>query len=147
VALDRRSPLSLAVAEAVRLRSPGVDLRMAAGNAVLPTADGRGLAVRKACCAATVIVPFTSECTTSIGQIVLYSAHRATLLDTGGKKLFCHMQGQLLAVSPYESHLDERLYGPRAHAYDPQRAELDAITGVAGIGGIAGFAFGGGRYR
>ena len=57
------------------------------------------------------------------------------------------VQGQLLAASPYESHLDERLFGPRASDFDPRRGDLIAISGVAGIGGIAGFAFGGGRYR
>lgn len=56
-------------------------------------------------------------------------------------------QGQLLAVSPYESHLDERLFGQCAFEYNPQRGDLAAISGVAGIGGVAGFAFGGGRYR
>lgn len=57
------------------------------------------------------------------------------------------LQGQLLAVSPYESHLDERLFGPHAFDYDPCRGDLAAVLGVAGIGGVAGFAFGGGRYR
>ena len=62
--------------------------------------------------------------------------------------LWCmQLQGQLLAVSPYESHLDERLFGPRAHEYDPGRLGLAAVNGVAGVGGISGFAFGGGRYR
>ncbi|CAL8466371.1 g5907 [Coccomyxa elongata] len=102
VALDRRGPLAAAVAEAVRLRSPGVDLRAAAADARLPLCDGRLLAVKK---------------------------------------------GQLLAVSPHESHLDERLFGPRAHEFDPGRPGLAAVVGVAGVGGIAGFAFGGGRYR
>ncbi len=50
VALDRRGPLAAAVAEAVRLRSPGVDLRAAAADAPLPLSDGRFLAVKKVCC-------------------------------------------------------------------------------------------------
>lgn len=50
-------------------------------------------------------------------------------------------------MSPYESHLDERLFGPRAYEFDPRRPGLTAVVGVAGVGGVAGFAFGGGRYR
>lgn len=48
VALDRKGPLAAAVAEAVRLRSPGVDLRMAAADLFSPIADGRQLSVKKA---------------------------------------------------------------------------------------------------
>ena len=48
VALDRKGPLTAAVAEAVRLRSPGVDLRMAAADLCLPMADGKKLSVKKA---------------------------------------------------------------------------------------------------
>ena len=50
-------------------------------------------------------------------------------------------------MSPYESHLDERLFAPDAGSFDPDRAQLACITGVAGIGGISGLAFGGGLYR
>ena len=57
------------------------------------------------------------------------------------------VQGELLAVSPYESHRDERLFGPGAARFDPDRKPLHGIEGVAGIGGISGFAFGGGLYR
>lgn len=56
-------------------------------------------------------------------------------------------QGQLLAVSPYESHLDERLFGNDALEFNPLRPPVAGISGVAGVGGIAGIAFGGGQYR
>ena len=56
-------------------------------------------------------------------------------------------QGELLAVSPYESHRDERLFGPAAARFDPDRQPVQGVEGVAGIGGIAGLAFGGGLYR
>lgn len=60
---------------------------------------------------------------------------------------FASMQGQLLAVSPYESHLEERLFGTDAAEFNPGRPGLSVISGVAGIGGTAGIAFGGGQYR
>ncbi|EIE20039.1 hypothetical protein COCSUDRAFT_83555 [Coccomyxa subellipsoidea C-169] len=116
VALDRRGPLAATVAEAVRLRSPGVDLRMAACDTCMPMDDGRQLSIKKACNLSQRCIRITQS-------------------------------GQLLAVSPYESHLDERLFGSRAFDYNPCRGDLAAVTGVAGIGGVAGFAFGGGRYR
>ena len=50
-------------------------------------------------------------------------------------------------MSPYESHRDERLFGPGAARFDPDRQALHGVDGVAGIGGISGFAFGGGLYR
>ena len=50
-------------------------------------------------------------------------------------------------MSPYESHLDERLFGPGADSFDPDREPLRGVDGVAGIGGISGLAFGGGQYR
>ncbi len=57
-------------------------------------------------------------------------------------------QGDVLAVSPYESHLDERLFGAGAAAYDPGRLPLRLAGGaVPGVGGLAGLVFGGGRYR
>ena len=56
-------------------------------------------------------------------------------------------QGELLAVSPYESHHDERLFGPDAACYNPDRQPLQGIGGVPGVGGVSGLAFGGGMYR
>jgi hypothetical protein len=54
----------------------------------------------------------------------------------------------VLAVSPYESHLDARLFGAGAAAYDPGRQPLRLAGGaVPGVGGLAGLVFGGGRYR
>ena len=56
-------------------------------------------------------------------------------------------QGELLAVSPYESHRDERLFGQHAASFIPDREAMKGLDGVAGIGGISGLAFGGGQYR
>ncbi len=58
------------------------------------------------------------------------------------------LQGEVLAVSPYESHLDERLFGPHAAAYDLDRPALRLGDGaVPGVGGLSGLVFGGGKYR
>ena len=46
-ALDRKGRLAACVAEAVRLRAPGIDLRMAAAELRLPLGGGRQLHVRK----------------------------------------------------------------------------------------------------
>lgn len=57
----------------------------------------------------------------------------------------------MLAVSPFESHQDERLFPPAASQYLPDRPGLacphSRLHEVAGVGGIAGIVFGGGRYR
>lgn len=54
----------------------------------------------------------------------------------------------MLAVSPYESHMDERLFGADAAAYNPERPALRLADGsVPGVGGLPGLVFGGGRYR
>lgn len=83
-----------------------------------------------------------------LGRIQGYQCSLCCLCQDRLLTVWCmRLQGQLLAVSPYESHLDERLFGPRAHEFDPGRPGVAAVMGVAGVGGIAGFAFGGGRYR
>ena len=57
----------------------------------------------------------------------------------------------MLAVSPFESHQDERLFQPAACLYRPDRPGMhcpqSGLHEVAGVGGIAGLVFGGGRYR
>ena len=46
--MERTGPLAACVAEAVRLRSPGIDLRAAAADLRLPAGDGgRHVLVRK----------------------------------------------------------------------------------------------------
>ncbi len=60
-------------------------------------------------------------------------------------------QGDMLAVSPYESHHDPRFFHPHPYEYDPSRVGLQcpgsSLHEVPGVGGIAGLVFGGGRYR
>ena len=48
MALDRSSHLAKCVAEAVRLRAPGIDMRMAAADVMLPCSPGRPVKIRKA---------------------------------------------------------------------------------------------------
>ena len=60
-------------------------------------------------------------------------------------------QGDMLAVSPYESHHDPRFFQPHPARYDPTRGGLQCLGSslheVPGISSIAGLVFGGGRYR
>ena len=60
-------------------------------------------------------------------------------------------QGDMLAVSPYESHHDPRFFQPHPARYDPNRGGLhcpgSSLHEVSGISGMAGLVFGGGRYR
>lgn len=59
----------------------------------------------------------------------------------------------MLAVSPYESHSSEKLFGEDAGHYNPDRVgmRLEGRTAlhasIVGVGGVAGLAFGGGKYR
>lgn len=48
VAMDKRSALARCVAEALRLRAPGVDVRAAARDLWLPAGDGKRVRVRQA---------------------------------------------------------------------------------------------------
>ncbi|KAL3140850.1 hypothetical protein ABBQ32_005388 [Trebouxia sp. C0010 RCD-2024] len=106
VACDRTSLLAACVAEAVRLRAPGIAVRMAACNLAVPAGHHTTVHVHK---------------------------------------------GDMLAVSPYESHHDERFFQPHPAGYDPLRGGLQCpgagLHEVPGVGGIAGLVFGGGRYR
>ncbi len=59
----------------------------------------------------------------------------------------------MVAISPYESHLDPRLYGADAAAFNPGRRGMElggsraVHAAVPGVGGVPGLAFGGGKYR
>lgn len=70
--------------------------------------------------------------------------------SSGNHLMWC-LQGDMLAVSPYESHHDERFFQPNPTGYDPLRGGLQCpgtgLHEVPGVGGIAGLVFGGGRYR
>ena len=72
-------------------------------------------------------------------------------------------QGTVLAMSPFESHHDPRLFGPDAASFDPLRPDMRlsaaAAAGgdkgerrngggdIAGLTGLGALSFGGGRYR
>ncbi|KAL4421354.1 hypothetical protein ABPG75_010645 [Micractinium tetrahymenae] len=115
LACDRHSKAAAAVAEAMRLRSFSIDVRIAASDCVLPCdADskpggaGTGVLVRK---------------------------------------------GDVVAISPYSSHLDPRLYCQQPAAFDPDREGMQLggssapHAAVVGVGGVPGLSFGGGKYR
>ena len=59
------------------------------------------------------------------------------------------LQGEMLAVSPWESHFDERLFGVDAAEFNPHREGLQGamLGSVPGVAGLAGFTFGGGWFR
>ncbi|KAA6426780.1 MAG: cytochrome P450, partial [Trebouxia sp. A1-2] len=105
-ACDRSSLLAGCVAEAVRVRAPGVAVRMATCDLAMPSASGQSVHISK---------------------------------------------GDMLAVSPYESHHDPRFFQPWPARFDPNRGGLQCLGSslheVPGISGIAGLVFGGGRYR
>ncbi|KXZ53780.1 hypothetical protein GPECTOR_6g698 [Gonium pectorale] len=60
-------------------------------------------------------------------------------------------RGRVLAVCPFESHHDMKLYGNQGASdpwvFDPSRPELKMGEGGAVVSGVAGLAFGGGPYR
>lgn len=64
---------------------------------------------------------------------------------------YYYLQGDMLAVSPFESHQDPSLFQPAASQYLPTRPGMacphSRLQEVPGVGGIAGMVFGGGRYR
>ena len=105
VARGRNAVLGQCLAEALRLRAPGIDVRMAAEDLHLPAEGPHG--------------------------------------DT----MLCVPRGCTLAMSPYETHLDERVYGSTACSFNPLRSGTTEFAGVAGVSGIAGIVFGGGKYR
>ena len=70
----------------------------------------------------------------------------------------------MLAVSPFESHHDRRLFGTDANDFNPLRPDMQLDTDasavvkdgdkastsaadIAGMAGLAGMSFGGGRWR
>ena len=59
------------------------------------------------------------------------------------------LQGEMLAVSPWESHFDERLFGADAAEFNPHREGLQGapLGSVPGVAGLSGFTFGGGWFR
>jgi len=56
-------------------------------------------------------------------------------------------KGRILAVCPFESHHDSRLYGPDAWTFNPDRNPMTLGDGSAVVHSVAGLAFGGGPYR
>ena len=66
------------------------------------------------------------------------------------------LQGDVVAISPYQSHLDPRLYPEAPASYNPAREGMQLGAGgsaaqhsaaVPGAGGVPGLSFGGGKYR
>ena len=76
---------------------------------------------------------------------------RIAIEDTilqGNRQLYIS-KGTVVAISPFDSHRNEELYGPDPREYNPQRPGWGKCHegGVVGIGGILGLSFGGGFYR
>ncbi|RMZ53738.1 hypothetical protein APUTEX25_003877 [Auxenochlorella protothecoides] len=75
------------------------------------------------------------------------------MLRLPGREGLLLEKGSVLATSPFESHSDERLYGPDARHYNPDRegmllcGKTALHSSILGVGGVAGLAFGGGKYR
>lgn len=63
------------------------------------------------------------------------------------------LQGSVVALCPYVSHQDPRLFGSGASVFDPNRPGMlfggstQPHRAVVGVGGLAGLSFGGGKYR
>ncbi|KAK9812805.1 hypothetical protein WJX72_004122 [[Myrmecia] bisecta] len=179
VACDRSSKLARCVAEATRLRAPGIDVRMAVSDILLPghqpeqagPSDPAATSARKPTNPAGCLDLTTSSSTGVSGGGPFHSPADQTNSPTSSRpsgpsdpsqvptdpnptgssaseRQLLVRKGQVLAVSPYEAHHDERMFGPHATAFDPERAGLQlGGGGVAGVGGLAGLVFGGGRYR
>ena len=64
------------------------------------------------------------------------------------------LQGDVVAISPYQSHLDPRLYLEAPANYNPSREGMRLGAGsaaqhsaaVPGVGEVPGLSFGGGKY-
>ncbi|KAL6772438.1 hypothetical protein ACKKBG_A30250 [Auxenochlorella protothecoides x Auxenochlorella symbiontica] len=75
------------------------------------------------------------------------------MLRLPGREGLLLEKGSVLATSPFESHSDERLFGPDARHYNPDRegmllcGKTALHSSILGVGGVAGLAFGGGKYR
>ena len=117
LACDSTSLLSRCCMEALRLRSASTDVRIAASDFILPS-------------------PSTDTMNNNNNKSVLIK------------------RGSMLLVCPWISHtIDPRLFGDSASSFDPDR-EGPSLPGgrklhgpAAGVGGIAGMAFGGGKFR
>eukprot|EP00891_Asterochloris_glomerata_P009301 jgi/Astpho2/9301/Aster-x0850 len=70
-------------------------------------------------------------------------------LPYGDGRTLSVRKGEMLAVSPWESHFDERLFGTGAAEFNPHREGLQGapLGAVPGVAGLSGFTFGGGWFR
>lgn len=120
---DRSSLPALCVLEAVRLRSPSIDVRVAARDLIL----------------------HKDQTNTTTKMNLSTTETNDTMLTI--------QRGTVVAISPYASHLDARLFSPDPLKYNPYRPAMvlndsRVLHGaVVGVGGLAGLAFGGGKYR
>jgi hypothetical protein len=144
---QRRSAAAAAVAEALRLRSFSIDVRIAAADVALPGGDGGGgdgpaaVWVRKVGPAfgALLLCRRRHAALISGDSLVLQPVpswepfQRRHPLLYGRRVWHCcrpcqavlhSLQGDVVAISPYQSHLDPRLYQPSPEAYNPSRQAL-----------------------
>ena len=122
---------------AIASRACSIDVRIAAADGVLPCGDGTeddspGVWVHKV---GVGLLPHPLEA-------------------TDGARL-PPLQGNVVAISPYQSHLDPRLYPEAPARYNPAREGIQLAGGgtaqhgaaIPGVGGVPGLSFGGGKYR
>lgn len=102
MACDPTSLLLRCCTEAIRLRSPSIEVRVASQDIGIPRTQSTKDAVR---------------------------------------------QGDVVAICPWSVHADPRVFNPEPEQFNPDREGAQLPGVAAGMGGVSGVAFGGGRYR
>lgn len=144
---------------AIASRACSIDVRIAAADGVLPCGDGTeddspGVWVHKV---GVGLLPHPLEATEgAAGVCVVFSTMQQPLTAVAfpGARL-PPLQGDVVAISPYQSHLDPRLYPEAPARYNPAREGIQLAGGgtaqhgaaIPGVGGVPGLSFGGGKYR
>jgi cholesterol 7alpha-monooxygenase len=121
-ACDPESPLRKCCLEAVRLRSPSIDVRVAAADVAVPCGDAQYMQIPKG----------------SVVAISPWMTHLDPRAFEGPRDYDPNRNGITIPVAR-----DRALEG-RGHVSSSSTA---MHAGGAGVGGVGGVAFGGGRYR
>lgn len=113
-----------------------IDVRIAASDGVLPggiDGSGPGVWVQQVRIWSLAGQPdersnAPGDHTHSGGMIRARACCTFRLTPLPAPSLPCPLQGDVVAISPYESHLDSRLYGDAAGTYNPGRCGLSAAS-------------------